>query len=422
MRILLPFLELSAPVAGQKVWVQVSKTGDFFSKRYKKFSITELMLSQMVDNFDANQPVPADYDHISTTPVDRRPPDPTAGRAAGWIYGLEKRAKQLWALVDWTEEAAEHIKKKHYRYISPVIDQEYVPVEGETKSVGAKLLGMAITNHPFLLGMSPLALSGDVLALAELSLSERQQRIASAFYDKYGTSFDLGAYIVSYYDDYVVACREGKYWKIPFTAAENYDSVTFGEAVEVIGSWTELSAQGERTMPPTAEELAAQAPAAAQGQNTVVQLTALQSTVLQLQSDLTAERTRNDKLEQTIKKNDAATKVGTLIRAGKLLPAQKDWAEAYCLSNPEQFDIFAATLTKVVNLNTEHGGGDSDVVAGELGVETSSADISAFENAVESYAKEHKVTYSEAMAAVQKEKPALALSYLTAQREETTVG
>lgn len=59
----------------------------------------------------------------------------------------------------------------------------------------------------------------------------------------------------------------------------------------------------------------------------------LQATVDKLQKDLAS-------LQGTQAKTTAEAKVGDAIKAGKIVPAQKDWAVDYCTRDPKGFDEF----------------------------------------------------------------------------------
>jgi len=74
--------------------------------------------------------------------------------AAGWIKKLEADESGLWAIVEWTPAAAEHIKNKEYRYISPVI------LYLEDGTIIA-LINAALTNTPAIGGMDPLTLEAE---------------------------------------------------------------------------------------------------------------------------------------------------------------------------------------------------------------------------------------------------------------------
>ncbi len=169
-------------------WIQVAKTGEFFSRRYGQFSITQDDLAQMLHNFKTVTPVdptrlPVDYDHLSMDP--KAPGD---GKAAGWFSGemeLRDGGDTLWATVEWTEEGAAAVRSKEYQFVSPSFIQNYVWKEGE--DIGTTLVAAAITNHPFLEGMEALTLSAgleemDVAVPISLAMNTGQRvQIAPEF-------------------------------------------------------------------------------------------------------------------------------------------------------------------------------------------------------------------------------------------------
>jgi phage I-like protein len=70
--------------------------------------------------------------------------------AAGWIVGMQAREDGIWALVEWTEKAAAHIKAREYRYLSPVL--LHSPDGAVTR-----IENVALTNSPNLHEMTALS-------------------------------------------------------------------------------------------------------------------------------------------------------------------------------------------------------------------------------------------------------------------------
>jgi hypothetical protein len=139
-------------------FIQLAKTGSWKSKRYGAFSITREDLAQMLYNFQHITPkapteLPIDYDHLSMDP--KKPGD---GAAAGWMKKLELRdgGDTLWAEVEWTPDAADRIRKKEYRFISPSFVKDHTHKDG-TK-IGTTLIAAGLTNHPFLESMQSVTL------------------------------------------------------------------------------------------------------------------------------------------------------------------------------------------------------------------------------------------------------------------------
>ena len=88
-----------------------------------------------------------DYNHRSLEGVDDH-----TGRAAG-SFELEVRDTGIWATnVQWTETAADYIRKREYRYTSPVWnhDENGRPLE---------IFNLALTPNPAMLGYQPLVAS-----------------------------------------------------------------------------------------------------------------------------------------------------------------------------------------------------------------------------------------------------------------------
>ncbi|MDI3291837.1 phage protease [Polyangium sp. 15x6] len=86
-----------------------------------------------------------DYDHASLFGFSKG-----AGEAAAW-FRPEVREGALWAVdVRWTEEAAEKVRARKYRYISPAVDYEL-----DSNRI-TRLINVALTNLPASHGLPPL--------------------------------------------------------------------------------------------------------------------------------------------------------------------------------------------------------------------------------------------------------------------------
>ncbi|MBY0431223.1 MAG: phage protease, partial [Rhodospirillales bacterium] len=102
-----------------------------------------------------------DYDHQTDHAAKNGRPAP----AAGWIKGLQARPDGIWGMVDWTGRAAEHLRKREYRYLSPAFSHS---PNGEVTC----LLRAALTNNPNL-ELTALASAGGTIM--ECDLSELRQ-------------------------------------------------------------------------------------------------------------------------------------------------------------------------------------------------------------------------------------------------------
>ena len=88
-------------------------------------------------------PLVVDYEHQTHNSAYNGQPAP----AAGWITDLEATGAGLYAAVEWTAKAREHIRAGEYRYISPTFSFD--------RKTGAvlELHSAALTNNPALDGM-----------------------------------------------------------------------------------------------------------------------------------------------------------------------------------------------------------------------------------------------------------------------------
>lgn len=169
-------IELSADTTPTS-WIQVALTGEFWHPVHGDLDITPEYLAHMLSNFDRGEypappyQLPVDYEHFSTK-KDRKPGD---GVAAGWFQAMELRndGHELWALIEWTQPAAEKIRKKEYRFISPTFFREWISNKG--KQIGATMVAAALTNIPFL-SMHAITLSNDA-ALAPVAVRKARKPV-----------------------------------------------------------------------------------------------------------------------------------------------------------------------------------------------------------------------------------------------------
>jgi phage I-like protein len=96
-----------------------------------------------------------DYDHAMVGGLSLDPAQ--SGKAAGW-FNLEVRNGELWAVnVRWTEPAAEALRRKEWRYMSPAFS-------ADEKGHVTSLLNVAITNLPATRRLEPL-MAANVMTL-----------------------------------------------------------------------------------------------------------------------------------------------------------------------------------------------------------------------------------------------------------------
>jgi phage I-like protein len=206
-----------------------------------------------------------------------------AGRpapAAGWIRSLEERDGALWGRVEWTRHGASAVAMREYRYISPVF--EYAP-NGEI----VRLLRAALTNNPNLYlsaisSSAPPASGGP--AGGEQELEVPMEDLGNALAEMLGLDSGAGAAEIIAEVRALLAARPAA-----AAAAREADPARFVPIAEY-----------ERT----AAEL--------------------------------------NRLRAAQARERAEQEVGAAMRAGKIAPAQREWAIAYCQADAEAFRGFVA--------------------------------------------------------------------------------
>lgn len=416
--------------------IQLFKIGEWKTHPSGKFKITEDMLKEFVKNFDGGlRDVVVDYQHGSLET------DPDKAKAAGWVKKLVNKGKDgLWARVEWTKKAAGMIKEKEYRYISPEFSTDYANKETKKKQ-GPTLLAAAITNRPYMEGMAPVALSDR--AMAEESLDEKREKIATAyrkqFISPYRYSFPEreSHWVSKVYETYIIVRRGDKLFKFPYTVKG--DEVKFGNPVEVeleknYKEKGKTTAENPADMPAhiksteggsemKIEEVreALQLDENTSEQDVLAEIKKLKEAITlkegaedtvklvefqRIDKELAvtkklAEATekRADKLELELLEKERDGKIEKAIAAGKIVPANKELFESYYMKDPEEATKLIDALPVVLEFNEK--GSAQDQTTGTAGEQLS---VKCAEKRV----ADPKLTYSEALLAVQRENPDLA--------------
>ncbi len=129
--------------------VTVTRAGSFWDPRYGDFDITQVMLAEMVRNFDART-----YGQDVFVDVGHRPEDGAAGKITRlWVDG-----DRLLADVDWTPYGRDAINARGLQYLSAEFVDDYVDNE-RRQHHGAVLFGAALTIRPVIKRLDPIQLS-----------------------------------------------------------------------------------------------------------------------------------------------------------------------------------------------------------------------------------------------------------------------
>lgn len=232
-----------------------------------------------------------DYEHQTL--------DNVQAPAAGWIKDIALGPDAITAKVEWTPKAAEYLKNREYRYLSPVI----LVRQPDKKAVA--LHSAALTNTPAIDGMFPLAASADI----------------EDYYDgqgpEGGTIMELNKIIG------LLGLPEDTTEEDAYTALK--DRMT-AKSVMVANS-TILSLLG------LSED--------AKTEDVTASIMALKAGDEQTRQDVQA-------LKEQLAKRDAQELVEKALKDGKIPAVQKEWAEGYALKDPEGFKTFLEKAPAVV--------------------------------------------------------------------------
>ena len=226
--------------------------------------------------------------------------------AAGWVKALKLEDGAIKADVEWTERGAEYLKNKEYRYLSPVVNVR----RSDNKAIG--LHSLALTNTPAIEGMTPIVNSQNF----------EGGSINMEFIKKLAEMLGLGedATEEQVLESLKACLAENK--SLKDAQQPSNDVVIANKAVcELLG--LKAGAQASDVSAKIMELKGG----TIDGVNVVEELKALK-----LQN---AERDANDA-------------VTLALKAGKITPAQKDWAKSYALSDPKGFGAFMEKAPQIV--------------------------------------------------------------------------
>lgn len=272
-----------------------------------------------------------DYDHQSFFAV-----NPTVGGtavAAGWIKQLEAREDGIYAKVEWTERAREHIAAGEYRYISPLFG-----VSKKTQMV-TLLQNAALVNVPAI----------DFAAIAaSFHTNDDEDSSMKAIAKLLGlpetaTEADITGAITASREAIAVAAGLDK--------ATSFAAIGTAVAAFVADAGRVAVAAGLKAGARTDEVIAAMANP---GEGAWVP----KSSFDKLSADF-------DTFRGTVSKDKVDQVVAAAIEAGKVAPAQKDWATQYATRDLADFEKFVAaapvlTGTQLGAGGNPEGGDDQD--------------------------------------------------------------
>lgn len=255
-----------------------------------------------------------DYDHA----VDELPPGHPR-IAAGWMKELQARQDGIYARVEWTTKAKQHIADKEYRYISPVFYFD------EKTGVVSQILRAALTNNPNLEVKAVAAAQDNNNPSKEIKMDETMKAIAAAL----GLGEDATPEAI------LEAVK---------TLKGDLDQVKEEVAAPADADGAEIIEKIEEKI--EAEVASAKKKATASSDNPdpakfvpIEQVAELQKAVASLQTEST--------------KNKAQAAVDAAVKQGKLPPALKDWGLALASKDMKAFDAYVEKSPTLVTAGAE---------------------------------------------------------------------
>lgn len=242
--------------------------------------------------------------------------------AAGWVKELFLDDGQIKARVEWTDRAKEYLSNKEYRYLSPVITVR----KSDNKAMG--MHSIALTNTPAIENMEAIV----------NSLNFEGGQNTMDFLKELAKLLGLGEDATEeQVMEALKAClEENKSLKENAEAGKQ----TPTEEDKVVANKEVCELLGLKAGAPTADVAAA---------------------IMALKGGIVggvnlAEQVKT--LEARLADRDAEEAVEMALKAGKITPAQRDWAKGYALKNLDDFRGFVEKAPQVVPMG-EIGGSET---------------------------------------------------------------
>ena len=254
-----------------------------------------------------------DYEHQTLSDVQ--------APAGGWIKDLYKGEDAIIAKVEWTPKAAEYLKNKEYRYLSPVV------LVRKRDQKATAIHSVALTNTPAIDGMFALVNSLDIEDISEGGNIMDLKELAKALgLPETATEEEIKKAV----EDAVKAAEKLKEMdgKKPGEGdGKPGDGEPKPEGADMVANSTILSMLGLK--------------ADAKTEDVAASIMALKAGAPDTQAELLA-------LKQRMAERDADEEVQKALKAGKITAAQSEWAKSYALKDMEGFKGFVDKAPAVV--------------------------------------------------------------------------
>lgn len=273
--------------------IKILPLGEVKSKK-GKFLVDDVSVEMILREFkDRKLDLVVDYEH--QTMLNMQAP------AGGWIRELRKGADAIIAKVEWTEKAANYLKNKEYRYLSPVVR---IRTDGRVTAIHS----VALTNVPAIDGMFAMCSDAGLTDFIEIEKEDDKMDLKELA-KLLGLPEDATEEQVRTALAGVAAKKDEMKEKNPENTSDE----------EVVANSTIL---GLLELPEDArtEEVTAK--------------------IMALKAGDTGLAQRVKDMEGQIKGKAADDAVTAALKDGKITSAQKEWARSYALKDPDGFKSF----------------------------------------------------------------------------------
>lgn len=282
------------------------------------FMVDDESVRLIIEHFkDRRLDLVIDYEHQTLKDIQ--------APAGGWITEIHKGKDAIVAKVKWTDKAKEYLKNKEYRYLSPVV------MVGKKDRKAREIHSVALTNTPAINGMFALVNSIDMedyedneekskmdlkelaklLGLPETATEEEIKKALNVAGKALEDKAKEGTAEEEQTTDGTNAAEDGS------EAVANSHRISDSIIISLLGLKEDAKT----------EDVAASIMELKSGGKVVKELIAL---------------------KQEMEKNNAQDMVQTALKEGKITAAQKEWAEAYALSDKDGFRAFMDKAPVVV--------------------------------------------------------------------------
>lgn len=289
-------------VSGVPQEIKILPMGDVHSQK-GDFRVDDESFELIRNHFkDRQLDLVIDYEHQTLKDVQ--------APAGGWIKDIYKTEDAICAKVEWTDKAAEYLKNKEYRYLSPVV------IVRKTDRKAVALHSIALTNTPAIDGMFAIVNS--------LNIDDKMKE--ESFMDLQEIARLLGLPETATEDEIREALKKSKEPEALKTPEDNPP--------------TEAAACSTGAADPTVLSLLGLKEGA-----TVPEVAA---SIMSLKAGGAGVQQEVLALKEQLQKRDASEAVEKALKAGKITAAQNDWAMAYALKDLEGFNSFVDKAPVVV--------------------------------------------------------------------------